>query len=421
MAVPEREEKRCKKWLYRNLVSSAYWRGNCQIVKDPHLRMRWCRPTASHHERFPSSVRLSAYAVIANSEMDLKFPGSCGVELSIRIKAREFANAQKEVKWGMIVKIVITDHRFKNVEQERGAVAAAGGELVVGQATNEREAEDLCKDADGVLTARAPITKRVIGAMGRCRIIVRYGIGVETIDIPAATERRIMVANVPDYCLDEVSDHALTLLLMLSRQMIPSIALAKEERWMMAKMPPLHRVRGRICGLVGCGQIGSLLAAKAASLGMRVIIYDPYLSESRCREMGADLVSFDTLLGTSDFVSLHAPLNEQTRHLFGQSAFAKMKVGAYIINTARGGLIDETALIAALDSGNIAGAGLDVVESETTVTPVRAALVNHPKIIVTAHTAWLSEEARNTLQGRAVAQVLTALKGEKPYGLVNLK
>jgi D-3-phosphoglycerate dehydrogenase len=317
------------------------------------------------------------------------------------------------------VKVVITDHRFPDVEQERLAVEAAGGKLVVAQTTDEQQLAGACKDADGVITARAQITKGVIEAMERCQIIVRYGIGVDTIDIAAATERGIMVANVPDYCIDEVSDHALTLLLMLSRQMIPAISLAKEDRWAVAKMPPLHRLRGQVCGLVGCGKIGSLLAGKVLQLGMRVVIHDPYLSEARCREMGAELVSFDALLATADFISLHAPLNDQTHRLFGEATFAKMKNTASIINTARGGLIDEIALLAALNAGKIFGAGLDVVESETEVTPTRRALVNHPKIVVTAHTAWLSVEARASLQARAVAQVVSCLKGEKPYGLVN--
>ena len=317
------------------------------------------------------------------------------------------------------MKIVITDHRFPDVAQERRAVEASGGELVVGQTADERGLAELCKDADGVLTVRAAITKRVIAAMERCRIIVRYGIGVDTIDIPAATERGIMVANVPDYCVDEVSDHALALLLMLSRQMVPAISLAKEERWSIAKMPTLHRLRGQICGLVGCGKIGSLLAGKVAQLGMRVLIHDPYLSETRCRDMGAELVSLDAALARSDFISLHAPLNDETHHLFGDAAFAKMKSTASIINTARGGLIDEAALVAALDSGKISGAGLDVMESETAFTPTGSALVNHPKIIVTPHTAWLSDEARMTLQARAIEQVLACLKGERPYGLIN--
>lgn len=317
------------------------------------------------------------------------------------------------------MKVVITDHRFPDVEQERLAVESSGGKLVVAQTTDEQQLANACRDADGVITARAAITRGVIAAMERCRIIVRYGIGVDTIDIAAATEHGIMVANVPDYCIDEVSDHALTLLLMLSRQMIPAISLAREDRWAVTKMPPLHRLGGQVCGLVGCGKIGSLLAGKVQQLGMRVVIHDPYLSESRCREMGAELVSFDALLACADFISLHAPLNDQTHHLFGEATFAKMKDSASIINTARGGLIDESALIAALDSGKLFGAGLDVVESETEVTPVRSALVNHPKIVVTAHTAWLSVEARASLQARAVAQVVACLKGETPYGLVN--
>ena len=317
------------------------------------------------------------------------------------------------------MKIVITDYRFPDVEQERRAVEAAGGTLATGQATTEEQVADLCKDADGVLTARAPIGARAIAAMQRCRIIVRYGIGVDTVDVPAATARGIQVANVPDYCLDEVSDHALALLMMLSRQMISSIALAKEETWPVSKMPPLQRLRGQICGLIGCGRIGSLLAGKVKALGMSVIIHDPYLSEPRAREMGAELVSLDALLARADFISLHAPLNDATHYLLGEAAFSKMKKTAFIINTARGGLINETALLAALDAGKIFGAGLDVLESETTVTPIRSALVRHPKMIVTAHTAWLSQQARALLQLRAIEQALACLRGETPYGLVN--
>jgi D-3-phosphoglycerate dehydrogenase / 2-oxoglutarate reductase len=317
------------------------------------------------------------------------------------------------------LKIVITDYRFPDVGQERRAVEAAGGTLVAGQAVNEEQVAELCRDADGVLNARAPVTRRAIAAMERCRVIVRYGIGVDTIDVPAATERGIYVANVPDYCLDEVSDHALTLLMMLSRQMVPAISLAREDTWAVAKMPALQRLRGQTCGLFGCGRIGSLLAGKVSALGMSVIIHDPYLSEARAREMGADRVSFDELLARADFISLHAPLTDETRHLFGAAAFAKMKKNASVINTARGGLIDETALIAALDAGQIFAAGLDVVESETSVTPVRTALVRHPKIVVTAHTAWLSQQARALLQLRAIEQVLACLKGETPYGLIN--
>lgn len=317
------------------------------------------------------------------------------------------------------MKIVITDYRFPDIEQEKRAVAAAGWTLVAGQAASEDQVAELCRDADAVLNVRAPVTRRAIGAMERCRVIVRYGIGVDTIDIPAATERGILVANVPDYCLDEVSDHALTLLLMLARQIGPSIELARQNQWSVSTMPPVHRLRGQICGLFGCGRIGTLLAGKVAALGMQVIIHDPYMGGQRVREMGAELVTFDALLARADFISVHAPLTDETRHIFGAAALAKMKPTASIINTARGGLIDETALLAALNAGLLYGAGLDVMESETSVTPVRTALVQHPKIIATAHTAWLSQEARATLQLRAIEQALACLRGEIPYGLIN--
>ncbi len=317
------------------------------------------------------------------------------------------------------MKIVITDHRFPDVEQERAAVEGEGWQLVVGNATAEADVANLCSDADGVLAVRASISRHVIESMSRCRVIVRYGIGVETVDINAATEHGIVVANVPDYCVDEVSDHALTLLLMLSRQSLAATQLARKPTWSTATMPPLHRLRGQICGLFGAGKIGSALASKVEGLGMQVLVCDPYLDEAKAMELGMKKVSFEELLHSSDYISIHAPLTPQTKHTFGEAALARMKKSSFIINTARGGLIDEIALLAAIESGTIAGAGLDVLESETAVTPLRSSLVQHPKIIVTAHTAWLSEEARATLQARAVAQVVACLKGQMPYGWVN--
>jgi D-3-phosphoglycerate dehydrogenase / 2-oxoglutarate reductase len=317
------------------------------------------------------------------------------------------------------MKIVITDHRFPHVEQERRAVEAEGWQLVEGQETREEAVAGLCRDADAVLSVRAPLSKRVIDEMSRCRVIVRYGIGVETVDLKAASDQGIMVANVPDYCVDEVSDHALTLLLMLNRQTIAATHLAGESVWSTAKMPLLHRLRGQICGLFGAGKIGSVLAAKAGALGIRVVVYDPYLDDEKAKLLGMEKVDFGDLLENSDYISLHAPLTPETNHVFGQSAFSRMKKTAFIVNTARGALIDEVTLLAAIDGGQIAGAGLDVLESETAVTPIRSALVQHSKIIVTAHTGWLSEEARATLQAKAIAQVIACLKGEKPYGLIN--
>jgi D-3-phosphoglycerate dehydrogenase len=316
------------------------------------------------------------------------------------------------------VKIVITDHRFPNIEREKQAVGAAGWDLVVGQVASEEELIDLCSNADGVIAGRAKLTERVLAAMKQCRIIVRYGIGVENIDIAAATKHGIMVANVPDYCIDEVSDHALALLLMLSRQVARAMSIATAGPWSIKGIPPLHRLRGQTCGLFGFGRIGSLLARKVTQLGMRVVVRDPYLENNRARELGVEPTSFENLLEQSDFISLHAPLNAETHHVFREAAFRKMKNSAFVINTARGGLIDDAALIASLNSEEIAGAALDVIESEPPSTEW-AALANNPKVILTPHSAWLSEEARSAMQASAVAQVILCLQGEVPYGLIN--
>lgn len=317
------------------------------------------------------------------------------------------------------MKVVITDHRFPNVDQERTVLDSLGAELLVPQTTEENVLLDLCRDADAVLTVRAKITKRIIDSMRNCRIIVRYGIGVDNVDIAAATARNIMVARVPDYCVDEVSDHALTLILMLSRQVFAATELAREDKWMTSKMPPLHRLNTQVCGLFGAGHIGSLLIPKLRALGMKVLVHDPYLDAARAQSLGVELVDKPALLQRSDFISIHAPLAEATRHAFNAETLSQMKPTAYIVNTSRGGLIDEAALLRAIDGGTLAGAALDVLESETEMTPIRTALVHHPKIIVTAHTAWLSKEARSSLQKRAIMQVVACFRGERPYGLVN--
>jgi D-3-phosphoglycerate dehydrogenase / 2-oxoglutarate reductase len=312
------------------------------------------------------------------------------------------------------MKIVLTDHRFPDVELIRRAVEDAGGQLVVAQALDERALMEHCKDADGVLTARAPITKRVIEAMKRCRIVVRLGTGVDTIDASAAKERGILLGCVPDYSTEEVANHALMLLLILNRQTMAAMALARNETWSIAAMPPVRRLRGQVCGMFGAGRIGMMLASNVQQLQMKVIVCDPIVNEQRAREIGVERVDFDTLLRRSDFISIHAPLNDSTRHVFNEAAFKKMKNTAFIINTARGGLIDEAALLAAIDSNKIAGAGLDVLESETAITPLRQAIVNHAKVVATPHSAWFSEEARCSLQTRAVEQVVSYLMNNMP-------
>ncbi len=314
-------------------------------------------------------------------------------------------------------KVVVTDHRFKSVEQEQALIEGAGGTLVVGQCRTDEEVAELGWDADALLVARAPITARVIEQLERCRVIVRYGIGVDVVDVEAATRRGIMVATVPDYALDEVSDHALMLLLALTRRLPQAIELGQAKTWDTGRMPPVPRLRGRVLGLIGMGRIGSRLADKVRPLGVRTVVYDPYLAEEAAALAGVERADLQSLLDQADVVSLHAPLTPETRHLLGPKEFARMKSTAVVVNTARGGLIDQSALWAAVQSGQIAGAGLDVLEQEPPAED--EPLLHHPNVIVTAHVAWLSEEARRDLQRKAAEQVLSAMRGETPYGLVN--
>jgi D-3-phosphoglycerate dehydrogenase len=205
---------------------------------------------------------------------------------------------------------------------------------------------------------------------------------------------------------------------MLSRQIARATSIATARPWSIKGMPLLHRLRGQTCGLFGFGRIGSLLACKVSQLGMRVVVHDPYLDSNCARVQGVELTSLDKLLEQSDFISLHAPLNAETHHVLGEAAFRKMKNTAFIINTARGGLIDSAALIAALNLEEVAGAGLDVLESEPPSMEWEA-LAKNPKVILTPHSAWLSEEARSAMQSSAVAQVIGCLRGEVPYALIN--
>ena len=219
-------------------------------------------------------------------------------------------------------------------------------------------------DADAVIVCYAQITADVIGGLTRCKVIGRTGLGVDNIDVPAAAARGITVTYVPDYCLREVSDHTMAMLLALARKVPLANKLVQSGRWELPPIVPLRRLEGQVLGLVGFGNIPRAVVPKAKAFGLTVIAHDPYVSKDALAAAGVEGVSFDDLLARSDFISVHAPLMPATRGLINAAAFAKMKKGAFIINTARGPLIDEPALIAALDSGHLGGAGLDVVTTE---------------------------------------------------------
>jgi D-3-phosphoglycerate dehydrogenase / 2-oxoglutarate reductase len=314
--------------------------------------------------------------------------------------------------------VAVTDHVFPDLEQEREALARAGHELrFEANATTPKEVARAVAGADAVLNCYAPMPAEVIRGLDRCVVIARYGIGLDTVDLDEATSKGILVTNVPDYCIDEVSDHALALILALARGVVRLDRHVHAGSWTPTDARPLHRLRGRTAGLVGFGRIARALAAKLAALGLRVVASDPFLSDDAIREGGAEPVSFDDLLASSDVVSIHAPLTPDSRHLLGERELRSLRPGAILVNTSRGPLIDVDALRSVLAAGRLGGVGLDVLEVE----PPEAddPLLARDDVVITPHAAFYSEESRRELQRKAVEQVVEALAGRTPPYAVN--
>ena len=313
--------------------------------------------------------------------------------------------------------VAITDYVFSSLEPERAVLEPLGVELRPQQCGSEEEIIELAHDADGVLNCYAKMTARVIEKLSRCKIIARYGIGVDNVDLVAASKARILVTNVPDYCVDEVSDHALALVLSLARKIVAADAGVKSGNWSVTAHAEIRRLRGQTLGLLGFGKIAKALASKAQPLGMRVLVYDPYLEDELISRHGAEAVSLDRLLSEADAISIHVPLSPETHNLIGQRELARMKSTAFLINTSRGGIVDEPALAEALKAGRIGGAALDVlsVEPPTQDHPLREA----PNIILTPHLAFYSRESVIELQTKAAEEVARALKGEPPRSPIN--
>ena len=261
-------------------------------------------------------------------------------------------------------RVAVTDSVFPNLDPAREVLAKIDAEISLAKEPTPDAILEVAREADAVLTTYAKVTAAMIPQMTRCRVIGRFGIGVDNVDIPAATQAGIVVTRVPDYCLDEVSDHTMALLLALVRKIPSSNARTQTGRWEMRAVVPIHRLRGTVLGLVAFGQIPQLVAPKAQAFGIRVVTYDPYIAKEVADRAGVEQVEFDELLEISDYISIHTPLLPATHHLFNADVFARMKPTAYLINTARGPIIDEAALADALDRGHLAGAALDVMEQE---------------------------------------------------------
>jgi D-3-phosphoglycerate dehydrogenase len=314
-------------------------------------------------------------------------------------------------------RVLISDYVWKDLEIEKAILSGVGADLLVAETGAEDELTALAPDAHGILTCWKPVTARVIQAARDCVAIGRYGIGLDNIDVARATELGIVVTNVPSYCVEEVSDHALALLLSLARKVTFYDRAIKSGVYDLQAGTPLFRVRGRILGIVGFGKIGRALYRKARGLGLRIVVFDPYVDGASLCGFDVELVDFPGLLARSDFISLHAPLTPETRGLFNLAALRQMKPGAFLINTSRGQLIDAEALREALDQGIMAGAGLDVLPTEPPAPG--DPLIDHPRTIITPHAAFNSAESLIELRETAARQMAAVLCGTRPENIVN--
>ncbi|MEX0763041.1 MAG: C-terminal binding protein [Dehalococcoidia bacterium] len=317
----------------------------------------------------------------------------------------------------MSSKALITDYVWPNLDPEREVLEAAGIELVVAPDTDEETLAGLATDVDAIMFCFAKVPASVLRAATKCRVAARYGIGVDNIDIAAATEQGIVVTNVPDYCIDEVADHALGMILALNRRLVPHSRAVSEGGWESVQLnQPMHRTRGATLGTIGYGRIGRAVAEKAAAFGMHILTYDPML-EPGTQAGIAQAVTLDQVLAESDFISVHVPLTPETHGMIGHDQLSRMKQGSFIVNCARGGLIDEHALADALASGHLAGAGLDVVDP-TPPSPDHP-LLKQENVIITPHTAFFSQASTLELEKRTAREVARVLNGERPENLIN--
>jgi D-3-phosphoglycerate dehydrogenase / 2-oxoglutarate reductase len=311
--------------------------------------------------------------------------------------------------------VVVTDCDHDNLDPERAVLDGHDVDLRVLQCRTSEEVAAQAGDADVLLNQYVPITAEVLDALPRCRLVVRYGVGVDNVDVEAAAARGVWVANVPDYGRDEVADHTLALALSVLRGVVALDRSVHAGSWDLEPIRPLRRLSTLTWGVVGCGAIGTAVAGRAAGLGMRVLGHDV---EGVRPEPPIERVPLEDLVDRSDLVSLHAALTRDSHHLIGADALARMRPTAWLVNTARGGLVDSAALLAALDRGALAGAALDVLETEPP-DDLGWRLARHRRVVATPHAAWYSEEAFLTLKTEVAREALRVLEGGKPRSPVN--
>lgn len=315
------------------------------------------------------------------------------------------------------MRIVIVDSDNESFDEEEQVTGGLGIELGRAQAEDEQQVVQAARGAQGILVQYAPITAAVMDALPELRAIGRYGVGVDTLDVEAATARGIAVCNVPDYGVQDVSDHAIALTMSVVRGTAQLDRLVRDGQYGLVPVKPLHRVSALRFGVVGLGRIGAATALKARALGFTVVGSDPQLEVGSSTADGIEVVDLETVLGTCDVISLHVPLLESTHHLIDEAALARTKHGAMLINTCRGGVVDTEAVARALQDGRLKGAGLDVFEQEP--LPADSPLLDCPSAVLTPHASWYSEESYSELKRRVTEAVAAVLRGERPRDILN--
>jgi D-3-phosphoglycerate dehydrogenase len=317
------------------------------------------------------------------------------------------------------MKIAITDYSFPSLDIEEGILRPLGHEIAsLKERKSAAELTKLVADADAVITQFAPVDAHVIASMQRAKVIVRYGIGYDNVDVKAARERGIPVCNIPDYCIDEVADHTLAFILSTTRQVVPNTLHVREGKWGLATpLDQLRTLRDQTVGIVGFGRIGREVAARLAPFKSRRLVFDAFVPPEVVRNAGCEPVSLDDLLAQSDIVTLHCPSTPQTKKLLNDESLGRMKQGSVVVNLGRGDLIDSGSLIAALQSGKIAAAALDVFEQEP--LPPENPLRFMPNVITASHIASASPKSVRTLRETAAKIAIMALRGEPLRNIVN--
>jgi D-3-phosphoglycerate dehydrogenase len=317
----------------------------------------------------------------------------------------------------MKYKAVITDYVWPNLDIETKILNENDIEVVDCKNKNDQELKIELEDADAMLFCFREISAELLEVASRCKVASRYGIGVDNIDINKCTELGIVVTNIPDYCLEEVSDHAIAMILSLNRRINDHSNMVKNGGWYDLNLNiPVQRLSESTLGIVGFGRIGRTIASRVSALGIKSIAFDPLLNDGEIID-NVEIVSFEKLLKVSDFITVHVPLNEQTHHLFSDNEFNQMKNNAILVNCARGGLVDENAASNALLKGQIGGIGLDVIE-DTSKSP-SSPLFSNENVIITPHTAFFSKASNEELQKRTAEEIVRVIKNEKPQNFIN--